>query len=79
LENLGVDGRIILSGCTRSGMGDVDWIDLDQGRDMWHFVNSAVDLRVAHGAGTVLEGCGPLKFSIMILLPGASHSFIIAR
>jgi len=36
LENLGVDGRIILSGCSRSGMGDVDWIDLDQGRNRWH-------------------------------------------
>ena len=36
LENLSIDGRIILSGCTRSGMGDVDCIDLDQGRDRLH-------------------------------------------
>jgi len=30
LENLGVDGRIIVCGCSRSGMGD--WIDLVEGK-----------------------------------------------
>jgi hypothetical protein len=35
LEDLGVDGRIILKWIFDSWMGGIDWIDLAQDRDRW--------------------------------------------
>jgi hypothetical protein len=34
LEDLGVNGNIILTFSSRSGWGGMDWIDLAQNRDM---------------------------------------------
>jgi hypothetical protein len=39
---MGVDGRIILKWIFKKGMGDMDWIDMAQDRDMWRAVVSAV-------------------------------------
>jgi len=33
LEDTGIDGRIILIGCLRSGIGGMNWVDLAQDRD----------------------------------------------
>jgi hypothetical protein len=47
LEDPDVDGRIILNGSSRSGMGGMDWIDLAQDRDRWRaVVNAVMNLRV---------------------------------
>jgi hypothetical protein len=48
LEDLGVDGRIILK-CTfeRFLWGDVHWVNLDQDRDRWRaLVNAVMNLGV---------------------------------
>jgi len=42
LEDLGVDGRIILRWKFRKWNGDMDWIELAQGRDRWRALVSAV-------------------------------------
>jgi hypothetical protein len=42
LEDISVDGRIILKLILKSRLGDVDWIDLAQYRDRWRAVVSAV-------------------------------------
>jgi hypothetical protein len=41
LEDLGVDGSIILS-LQEVGWGDMDWTDLAQDRDRWRGLVSAV-------------------------------------
>jgi hypothetical protein len=48
LEDLGVDGRIILSWIFRKWeVGGMDWIDLAEDRDRWWaFVNAVMNLRV---------------------------------
>jgi hypothetical protein len=48
LEESGVDGRIILRWIFRKCVvGDMDWIDLAEDRDMWRaFVNAVTKLRV---------------------------------
>jgi hypothetical protein len=46
LGDPGLDGRIILSGSSRNGMGH-DWIDLAQDMDRWRaLVNAVMNLRV---------------------------------
>jgi hypothetical protein len=47
MEDLGVDGRIILNGSSRGWVGDADWIDLAQDRDRWRaLVYTVMNLRV---------------------------------
>jgi hypothetical protein len=47
LEDLSVDGRIILKWILRSEMRGMDWIDLAQDRDRWRaLVNAVINLRV---------------------------------
>jgi hypothetical protein len=47
LEDLGVDGRIMLKWIFKSGMEDLDCTDLVQDRDRWHtLVNAVMNLRV---------------------------------
>jgi len=72
LENLDVDGRIMLSACSRNGMWDVEWIDLVQGKGEVAFVNCVVNIWVPYNVGTVLDSCGPVCFFRMTLLHGAS-------
>jgi hypothetical protein len=42
VQDLGVDGRLILKLIFKSGIGDVDRIDLAEGCDMWRSFFSAV-------------------------------------
>jgi hypothetical protein len=53
LEDLGVDGRIILKWILKEvGWEGVDWIDMAQDRDRWRAVVSAVmNPRVPYTAG----------------------------
>jgi hypothetical protein len=47
LEDLGVDGRIILKWIFERLEGGMDWIDLAQDRDRWQaLVNTVVNLLV---------------------------------
>ena len=48
LEDLGVDGRIILEWILEKWDGGMDWIDLAQDRDGWRaVVNAVMNLRVS--------------------------------
>jgi hypothetical protein len=47
LENLGIDGSIILMWIFKKWNGGMDWIDLAQDRERWQVVvNSVINLRV---------------------------------
>ena len=51
LVDQGVDGRKILNGSSRSGMGGVDWIDLTQNRDRRrNLVNMVMNICVPYNA-----------------------------
>ena len=51
LVDQGVDGRKILNGSSRSGMGGVDWIDLTQNRDRRRdLVNMVMNICVPYNA-----------------------------
>jgi hypothetical protein len=56
LENLGIDGRIILKlTFSTVGWGGTDWIDLVQDRDRWRtLVNTVINIRVPQNAGNFL-------------------------
>jgi len=47
LEDLGMDGRIILNSKSRKSVWDMDWIDLAEDRDRWiALVKAVMDLQV---------------------------------
>jgi hypothetical protein len=47
MEDLDVDGRIILKWIFREWDAGIDWIDLAQDRDRWRaLVNAVINLRV---------------------------------
>jgi hypothetical protein len=57
LENLGVDGSIILNLSFKKYDGAVDWMDLIEGRKKrWAVVNAEMNLRVLKDAWRLLIG-----------------------
>jgi hypothetical protein len=55
------------------GCGCEEWIELDQDRDRWRALMSAVrNLRVPLNAGNFLTSCKPVSFSRRTLLHGVS-------
>jgi len=55
LEDLGMDGRIILILNYRKSVWDMDWIDLAQDRNRWNaVVKAAMNLSVPQIAGKLL-------------------------
>jgi hypothetical protein len=59
LEDLNLDGRILLRWIFRKWDGDerdgVDWTDLAEDRDSWkEFVNAAMNFRVSQNVGNFL-------------------------
>jgi hypothetical protein len=55
LEDLGVDGRIILKWILKKWDGGMDWIDMAQDSDSWRaFVSAVMNLRVTENAGNFL-------------------------
>jgi hypothetical protein len=52
LEDLGVDGRIVLRWILRKWVGGMYWIDLAQDRSTWRaLINTVMNLRVPKNAG----------------------------
>jgi hypothetical protein len=52
LEDLGVDGRIIVKLIFKKWDGSIDWIDLAQDRDRWRaLVNAVMSLQFPKNAG----------------------------
>jgi hypothetical protein len=48
LEDLGVNGAIVLNFIFKNWDGDMDWIDLAQDRDRWRaLVSAAINLQVS--------------------------------
>jgi hypothetical protein len=75
LEDLGVDGRLILKCIFKKWDGCVDWIDLVQDIDSWRaVVNAAGNIRVPQTAGNFLSNCGPVGFSRRSLLRGVGFN-----
>ena len=70
LEDLGVDGRIILRRIFRKwDGGGMDWIDLAQERDRWRtLVNTVMNFRGLQNAGNFLISCETVRFSRKTLL-----------
>jgi hypothetical protein len=55
LENLDVDGRIILKWIFSKWGGGLDWMELAQDRDGWReLVNAVMKLRVPYNAENLL-------------------------
>jgi hypothetical protein len=47
LEDLGMDGRVILNSKSRKSVWNMDWIDLAEDRDKWNaLVKAAMDMPV---------------------------------
>jgi hypothetical protein len=54
LEDIGIDGSIILKLILRNGVWGVDWIYLAQARDCWrHPVNAVMNLLIPYKAGNL--------------------------
>jgi hypothetical protein len=54
--------------------GDMDWIDLAQGRDRWRdLVNVVMNLRVLQSAENFLTSCEPGSFSGTTLLHAVNY------
>jgi hypothetical protein len=52
LEDLGIDGRLILKWIIKNWDGDMDWIDLVQDRERWRtLVNAAMNTRISLNVG----------------------------
>jgi hypothetical protein len=52
LEDLDIDGMIILKLYLRNKMGTIDWLDVAQDRDRWQaLVNAVMNLRLPQNAG----------------------------
>jgi len=48
LEDLGLDGRVLLKWIFKNWNGSIDWIDLAQDRDRWRsVVKVAMNLRIS--------------------------------
>jgi hypothetical protein len=60
LEDVGIDGRIILKWILKKWDGGMDWIDLAQGRDRWGTVlNTGMNLfLVPHNVRNFVTICG---------------------
>ena len=63
LEDQGVDGRILLSGSSRSGMWRMDWIELAQNRDSRRaLVNAVLNMCVPYNAENFYTSSEPVSF-----------------
>ena len=61
MEDLNVDGKIILKGFLSTWVGGMDWIDLVQDMDMCLDVaNAVMNLTVPQNMGKYLNSQGPL-------------------
>jgi hypothetical protein len=55
VEDLGLDGRIILKLILKKWDGEIQWIDLAQKGNRWRaFLNAVLNLRVSQNAGNFL-------------------------
>ena len=73
LEELGVDGRIILKWIFRKCDRSLDWTDLVQNRNRSRFLANAVkNLRVPYNAGNILTSRRMVSFSRTTLLSGVT-------
>jgi hypothetical protein len=50
----------------------MDWIDVAQDRDRWWAAVNTVIINLSQNAGNFLIRCGPVSFSVRILLHGVS-------
>jgi hypothetical protein len=64
LEDLGVDGRIILTDLKEAGYQELDWINSARDRKQWRaLVETVMNIWILYKAGNFLTSLAPINFS----------------
>jgi hypothetical protein len=80
LQDLGVDGRILVAWILGIGMKGEDWIHLAQNREKWrNVVNTVLNHRVSKNSGRLLTSYAAASFSVTTLLQAVRMLTTVTR